>query len=153
MSTEPQYWIIVSSLDNHHITRDRGFDLQGLKQRQRKKLEYVKPGDKFIYYTTAIKKFAGITTVVDQGFEDHSPIWKSGAGKKQDDYPYRFPIEKDIWLDDDEMIDVEPIALKMTHTKRWPEKHWHLAFQGNVHKIEEADYLLIRKEIEAAKKS
>ena len=98
MSTEPQYWIIVSSLGNHHITRDRGFDLQGLKNRQRKKLEYVQPGDKFIYYTTGIKKFAGITTVTDQGFEDHSPIWKSGPGKKQDDYPYRFPIEKDIWL-------------------------------------------------------
>lgn len=153
MSTETQYWIIVSSLDNHHITRDRGFDLQGLKTRQRKKLEYVNPGDKFIYYTTGVKKFAGITTVIDEGFEDHSPVWKSGAGKKQDDYPYRFPIEKDIWLDDDKMIDVEPIALKMTHTKRWPEKHWHLAFQGNVHKIEEADYLLIRKEIEAASKS
>lgn len=151
MSTETQYWIIVSSLENHHITRDRGFDLQGLKTRQRKKLEYVNPGDKFIYYTTGVKKFAGITTVTDKGFEDHSPIWKSGKGKKQDDYPYRFPIELDIWLDDDEMIDVEPIALKMEHTKRWPN-NWHLAFQGNVHKIEEADYLLIRKEIEAAKK-
>ena len=58
MATEPQYWIIVSSLDNHHITRDRGFDLQGLKSRQRKKLELVRPGDKFIYYVTGLKKIA-----------------------------------------------------------------------------------------------
>jgi predicted RNA-binding protein len=144
------YWIIVSSLDNHHITRDRGFDLQGLKTRQRKKLELVHPGDKFIYYTTGVKKFAGITTVTGQGFEDHTPIWKSGPTKKQDDYPYRFPIELDIWLEDDRMIDVEPIALEMEHTKRWPEKNWHLAFQGNVHKINEADYQLIRAGIEKA---
>lgn len=152
MSEKPQYWIIVSSLDNHHITRDRGFDLQGLKSRQRRKIELVNPGDKFVYYTTGLKKFAGITTVTGEGFEDHSPIWKSGPNKKQDDYPIRFPIEKDIWLDDEDMIDVEPIALKMEHTKRWPEKNWHLAFQGNAHKIEEADYLLIRKAVEKAAK-
>lgn len=153
MADQPQYWIIVSSLGNHHITRDRGFDLQGLKSRQRKKLELVQPGDKFIYYTTAVKKFAGITTVTGNGFEDHTPIWKSGEKKKQDDYPFRFPIELDIWLDDDKMIDAEEMARQMTYTKKWPEKNWTLAFQGNVHKIEEADYLLLRNAIEAAAKS
>lgn len=153
MADQPQYWIIVSSLGNHHITRDRGFDLQGLKSRQRKKLELVQPGDKFIYYTTAVKKFAGITTVTGNGLEDHTPIWKSGEKKKQDDYPFRFPIELDIWLDDDKMIDAEEMARQMTYTKKWPEKNWTLAFQGNVHKIEEADYLLLRNAIEAAAKS
>ncbi|MCA9834237.1 MAG: EVE domain-containing protein [Thermomicrobiales bacterium] len=153
MTDQPQYWIIVSSLGNHHITRDRGFDLQGLKSRQRKKLELVQPGDKFIYYTTAVKKFAGITTVTGNGFEDHTPIWKSGEKKKQDDYPYRFPIELDIWLDDDQMIDAQEMARQMTYTKKWPEQNWTLAFQGNVHKIEEADYLLLRNAIEAAKNS
>ncbi|MCO5216037.1 MAG: EVE domain-containing protein [Thermomicrobiales bacterium] len=151
MSTEPQYWIIVSSLSNHHITRDRGFDLQGLKSRQRKKLELVQPGDKFIYYCTGVKKFAGITTVTANGFEDHTPIWKSGEKKKVDDYPYRFPIELDIWLDDDQLIDAEEMAKQMTYTKKWPEKNWTLAFQGNVHKIEESDYQLLRNAIEAAK--
>lgn len=152
MATEPQYWIIVSSLSNHHITRDRGFDLQGLKTRQRKKLELVQPGDKFIYYCTGVKKFAGITTVTANGFEDHTPIWKSGEKKKVDDYPFRFPIELDIWLDDEQLIDAEEMARQMTYTKKWPEKNWTLAFQGNVHKIEESDYLLLRNAIEAAKK-
>jgi hypothetical protein len=134
MAEETQYWIVVSSLTNHHITRDRGFDLQGLKSRQRKKL-------------------AGITTVTAEGFEDHSPIWKSGAGKKQDDYPYRFPIELDVWLDDDQMVEAEEMARQMTYTKKWPEQHWTLAFQGNVHKIEESDYLVLRSAIEAAKEA
>lgn len=151
MAQEPQYWIIVSSLSNHHITRDRGFDLQGLKNRQRKKLELVHPGDKFIYYVTGLKKIAGITTVTAEGFEDHSPIWKSGEGKKQDDYPYRFPIELDIWLEDDEFVDAQEMARQMNYTKKWPEQHWTLAFQGNVHKIEESDYLILRKAIEDAK--
>ena len=153
MSDSPQYWIIVSSLTNHHITRDRGFDLQGLKSRQRKKLELVHPGDKFIYYTTGVKKFAGITTVTGAGFEDHAPIWKSGDKKKQDDYPYRFPIALDIWLDDDEMVDAEAMARQMTYTKKWPEKNWTLAFQGNVHQIEEPDYLFLRHEIVAAREA
>lgn len=150
--SQQQCWILVSSLENFHITRDHGFTVQGMKSRHRKKLEMVRTGDKFLYYCTGVKKFAGITTVTGEGFEDHEIIWKSGNKKKVDDYPFRWPIELDIALNDDQLVDAEPLARAMTYTKRWPEKNWTLAFQGNVHQIDASDYDLIRTAIEEAAK-
>lgn len=149
MTDERQYWILVSSLDNWHITAERGFTVQGIKSRHRKKAEQMKPGDKFVYYCTGVKSFAGITTVTSESYEDHTKIWDSGR-KKDEDYPYRFEIEADLALDDDDLVPAEPLARQMTYASKWPPEHWTLAFQGNVHNIPESDYDLIRHEIEKA---
>ena len=37
----------------------------------------------------------------------------------------------------------------MEYPKRWPAAHWHLAFQGNVHKISDADHAIIAKALAA----
>lgn len=146
-----QYWILVSSLENWHATVEHEFTVQGIKSRHRKKAEQMHPGDKFIYYCTGVKAFAGITTVKSDYFEDHTPIWKSGNTKKaEEDYPYRFEIEKDLALSDDQLVPAEPIARQMTYATKWPAEHWTLAFQGNVHNIPASDYELIRAEIEKA---
>lgn len=150
-SPERNYWIIVSSLENWHATVAHGFTVQGIKSRRRKSTESMHPGDKFIYYCTGVKAFAGITTVKSDVFEDHTPIWKSGNKKKaEEDYPYRFEIEKDLALTDEQLVPAEPIARQMTYAQKWPAEHWTLAFQGNVHNIPESDYDLIRAEIEKA---
>jgi predicted RNA-binding protein len=152
-SPERNYWIIVSSLENWHATVEHDFTVQGIKSRRRKSTESMHPGDKFIYYCTGVKSFAGITTVTSDVFEDHTPIWKSGNKKKaEEDYPYRFEIEKDLALTDDQLVPAEPIARQMIYAQKWPAEHWTLAFQGNVHNIPEEDYELIRGEIEKAAK-
>ena len=88
MAESPQYWIVVSSLENWHKTVEHGFTLQGIKSRHRKKAQQMQPGDKIIYYCTGVKAFAGITTITSEAFEDHTPIWISGNTKKADeDYP------------------------------------------------------------------
>ena len=71
---QPQYWIVVSSLDNWHKTAEHGFTVQGIKSRHRKKAEQMGPGDKIIAYCTGVKAFAGITTITSSSFEDHTPI-------------------------------------------------------------------------------
>ena len=48
--TETKYWIVVSSVDNFHRTKDLGFTIQGLKSRHRKKAEQMRPGDKIVTY-------------------------------------------------------------------------------------------------------
>lgn len=153
MAESPQYWILVSSLDNWHITAEKGFTVQGIKSRHRKKAEQMKPGDKFVYYCTGVKAFAGITTVKSEYYEDHTPIWESGNKKKKEEfYPFRFEIEGDLALEDDDLVPAEPIARQMTYATKWPAEHWTLAFQGNVHNIPEEDYKLIRSEIEKSAK-
>ena len=42
----------------------------------------------------------------------------------------------------------EPIARQMTYVSKWPASNWTLAFQGNVHVIDRADFDLIRTAVE-----
>lgn len=150
---DKHYWILVSSLENWHKTVEHGFTVQGIKSRHKKKADQMKPDDKFIYYCTGVKSFAGITTVTSGVFEDHTTIWTSGNKKKaEEDYPYRFEIESDLALNDDDLIPAEPLARQMIYARKWPAEHWTLAFQGNVHSIPEEDYELIRAGIEQAAK-
>ncbi|MDQ3540596.1 MAG: EVE domain-containing protein [Chloroflexota bacterium] len=147
--TSTKYWIVVSSVDNWQRTVDRGFTIQGLKSRHRKKAERMRPGDKIVYYVTGIKAFAGITTITSPYFESDEPIWVSGNAKKAGEpYPFRVRIEPDLALAREDFVPAEGLARRMTYASKWPAEHWTLAFQGNVHLIPEEDYTLIRTAIE-----
>ena len=137
-------WIIVGSPDNFAATRSLGFTIQGIKSRHRKKAETMKPGDRIVWYITGVKAFAGYATITSSSYEDHTPIWKSRDPKKDaEDYPYRVKIQPELVLEDGEFIPAEPIARQMTYVAKWPAANWTLAFQGNVHKIDDDDFALI----------
>ena len=144
----PNYWIIVSGSDNFEATKAHGFSVQGMKARQRRKAERMAAGDKIVWYITGDQAFAGFATITGGCFEDHDPIW---TGKKQgEDYPWRVPISKDLALPPPRWVPAEPLARRMAYVSKWPPEHWRLAFQGNVHEIPEADFELLRAEMEKA---
>jgi hypothetical protein len=144
-------WIVVGSPDNFDATRAHGFSVQGLKSRHRKKAETMRPGDRIAWYITGVKAFAGCATVTSEYFEDHTPIWKSKDPKRDaEDYPWRVAIEADVVLEQDAFVEAEPIARQMAHVSKWPAANWTLAFQGNVHKIDDADFALIEDAVRQA---
>jgi hypothetical protein len=144
------YWIVVGSIDNYRRTAERGFTIQGLKSRHRKKAERMKAGDKIIHYVTGIKAFGAISTIASPYFESHEIIWQSGDPKKAaEDYPFRVETTPDLVLDEADFVPAEGVARKMTYVSKWPPENWTLAFQGNVHEIGRGDYELIRDALEA----
>jgi hypothetical protein len=144
-------WIIVGSPDNYAATRAQGFTVQGIKSRHRKKAEAMRPGDRIVWYITGHKAFAGYATITSEYFEDHTPIWKSRDPKKDaEDYPFRVNISPVVTLDESELIPAEPIARQMTYVSKWPAANWTLAFQGNVHKIDDTDFALIETALNEA---
>ena len=143
----PSYWVIVGSPDNFERTKEHGFTVQGMKSRHRKKAERMGPGDRLVWYITGDQAFAGYATITGGYFEDHEPIWSSDK-KKDEDYPWRVPIHKEAVLPRERWVPAEGLARKLAHVQRWPDEHWRLAFQGNVHEIPEGDFELIRAEIE-----
>lgn len=150
-STSPTFWIVVGSPENFARTAEHGFTVQGLKSRHRKKAERMKPGDKIVYYLTGRKTFGGIVTIESPYFESRERIWESGDPKKAaEDYPFRVNIAPDVILPVEDAIPAEPIARQMAYVSKWPEANWTLAFQGNVHEINETDFRLIRESIESA---
>ncbi|MCM8745721.1 EVE domain-containing protein [Thermomicrobium sp. CFH 73360] len=146
-----QYWILVGSPENLEATRAHGFRLQGFKSRHRKKAESMRPGDRLVYYVTGVQGFAATVTVTSDAFEDHTPIWTSrGPKKASEDYPWRVQIEPDIVLPPGLTVPAEQLAPLLEHTQKWPPEHWRLAFQGQLHRISERDFTLIRQALAQA---
>jgi len=144
------FWIIVGSQGNFDRTRALGFSLQGIKSRHRKKAALMRPGDKIAYYVTGRKVFAATATITSTYVEDRERIWESGDPRKADeDYPFRVRIEPDVVASDADAVDAEPIAREMVYVARYPAANWTLAFQGNVHRVGEADFALIRDALAA----
>jgi hypothetical protein len=69
--------------------------------------------------------------------------------KTGDTYPWRFKIKKDHAVDPERAIKAESLLAKLMHVKRWPEEHWRLAFQGNVHELDAKDFAVIEAAIAA----
>lgn len=143
----PSYWMLVSSAENFEISRAIGFTLAGMKSRHRKKAEQVAPGDRVLFYLTGVQAFGGTATVTGTYAEDRSPLWRSKTG---DPYPFRFPIRPDVILPADRFVPAEPLVHQMAYAQKWPAEHWHLAFQGNVHRLPEADFALIEAALRRA---
>jgi predicted RNA-binding protein len=145
----PTRWLLVSSPENFEVSRQRGFDIAGMKARHRKKAETVKPGDTVFFYLTGIKAIGGLAEVTGTFFEDATHIWDSR--KEGEEYPYRFPIKPvAIIQDSGDFVAVEVFVDELVYVKRWPRENWTLAFQGNVHKLGEEDYQILAEAVHAA---
>jgi hypothetical protein len=116
-------YIVVGGPDIFARTRALGFTMHGFKSTRRKLAAGIKPGDRLIFYLTGLKRFAGIARVTSEMFEDHTPIWSSPK-KPAEDFPYRVRIEPEIVLDEANAVEAEPLAARMTYTKKWPTAHW-----------------------------
>lgn len=135
-------YIVVGGPENFAKTRELGFTVHGLKSTRRRMAAGVKPGDRLVFYLTGLKKFAGAALVTSDMFEDHTPIW-SNPKKPGEDYPYRVHITPEVILPVEDAVAAEPLAARMTYTKKWPAANWTLAFQGNLHLVPREDYDLI----------
>ena len=146
------YWIVVGSPENFQIAISRGFDLFGFKSTRRRETGEMRPGDKLVFYLTGIKKFGGIASVASDAFEDHKKIFKSEK-KPGEDYPFRVRTKADIVLDEDRWLYVPDYVPLLEFTKKGATKSWALFFQGNLHRISEADYKLLEREMRASAKA
>jgi predicted RNA-binding protein len=144
-------WIVVGSPENFEIAKSRGFDMFGFKSTRRRETAEMKAGDKLIFYLTGVMKFGGIVDINSEVFEDHTPVFKSEK-KPGEDYPFRVKASPDRVLERDQWLDVKDYATRLEMTRRRGE-HWRLAFQGNLHRISDADYEMLSKDVsEAARK-
>ena len=139
------YWMLVTNLENFHITRDLGFNVQGLKGQHKKKVQRLEPGDRILYYVTGKRCFAAIATVASKYFEDSKPVWKKEGTSG---WPYRVRIQPDLVLDDEQFMDAHQIAPRMDHVRTWSPEDWYMAFLVNfLHIIPKKDLQLIENEM------
>lgn len=139
---ERNHWMLVSCAENFELSRSRGFDVAAMKSRHAKKAADVRPGDKVIFYLTGVMAFGGVAEVTGESYYSEEPIW--GSRKVGESYPHRFPIAVEYAADPGKYLPAADLVEHMAHTKKWPAEHWRLAFQGNVHRLPQEDYKLIK---------
>lgn len=135
------HWLLVSSPENFETSRARGFDIAGMKSRWKKAASEVVPGDTVFFYLTGVKAIGGEAVVTGESYYNDTKIWEST--KPGEVYPYRFPITATTILAPDAYLPVSSFIAEYEYALKWPAKNWTLAFQGNVHRLSEADYQLV----------
>jgi predicted RNA-binding protein len=143
-------WILTGSLENFRINVERDFDPIGFKERRRNQALEFERGDEVGFYVTGVQAFGGIARVTSEMFEDRAPIWPQGKKKHPEDYPWRVHGEPVVVLDEAAFVPAESLVGELEHISKWPAEHWHLAFQGQLRTVSEADAELLRARIEAA---
>jgi predicted RNA-binding protein len=142
----PTHWILTGSLENFRINVERGFDVIGFKERRRRQAEEFEPDDEIFFYVTGVQAFGGVARVKSEMFEDRTRIWPEKKGKPEI-YPWRVEAEPVLILPEDRFVPAEELATELEHVRKWPPDHWHLAFQGQLRTIGEADAELLRERL------
>lgn len=140
----PKTWILTGSLDNYRATRERGFSVIGMKERRRRMAEQVAMGDRIVFYLTGIQAFGGIIRVNGDMYEDRDKIWPGKPGQP-DQYPWRFPTEPVLVLEEERFVPAEGFAQKLEHVRKWPAEHWQLAFQGQLRLVSDTDAAVVEE--------
>jgi predicted RNA-binding protein len=146
-------WILTGGVENFRINVERGFDVVGFKEKRRNQAMQFEPGDEICFYVTGLQAFGGIARVTSEMFEDREPIWPQGKKKYPEPYPWRVEAEAVAVLDEEAFIPAESLLDELEHVQKWPREHWHLAFQGQLRTVGDADAKLLRERIGAAAKA
>jgi predicted RNA-binding protein len=145
----PKTWVLTGSLDNFRATREHGFNVIGAKEGRRGMAEQIAPDDRIVFYVTGLQAFGGIVRVTGEMYEDREKLWPGKPGQA-DSYPWRFETEPELVLDEDSFVAAEQVALELEHVRKWPAEHWHLAFQGQLRAVSEADAERLERRIREA---
>lgn len=143
-------WVLTGSLENFRIYAERGFDVIGFKERRRRQAAEIEPGDQIIFYVTSVQAFGAIARVRSAMFEDRAPIWPQGRKRRPEDYPWRVEAEPVAVLAEERFVAAEDLVDALEHVRKWPPEHWHLAFQGQLRTVTDADARLLAERITAA---
>jgi predicted RNA-binding protein len=142
-------WILTGSLENFRATRERGFRVIGAKEGRRRMAEQIEPGDRIVFYVTGVQAFGGIVRVTGEMYEDREKIWPGKPGKA-DPYPWRFPTEPEVVLDEGGFVPAVELVRDLEHVRKWPADHWQLAFQGQLRTVSDRDADLLGRRIREA---
>jgi predicted RNA-binding protein len=148
LSRVAKTWVLTGSLENFRATREQGFSVIGAKEGRRGMAEQIAPGDRIAFYVTGVQAFGGIVRVTGEMYEDRTAIWPGKPGKV-DAYPWRFETEPEVVLEEDDFVPAGELAGELEHVRKWPAEHWHLAFQGQLRTISDADSELLERRIRA----
>jgi len=139
------HWLLVGSESNYLVSKDRNFNVAGMKARWKKAASEVRPGDTVFFYLIGLQVIAGECKVSSEAYFDESPIWD--CTKLDEQYPWRFNTEPVVMREPGNYLSVKDFLAEYEYAKKWSPQRSSLAFQGNVHRLNDHDYELIHRHL------
>ena len=139
------HWLLVGSESNWLLSKERGYNVAGMKARWKKAASEVRPGDTVLFYLIGLQVIAGECNVTGEAYYDESPIWD--CTKVDEQYPWRFPTEPVAIREQGSYLSVKDFLADYKYATKWTPQRWTLAFQGNVHRLNDHDYELIHNQL------
>ena len=140
------HWLLVGSESNYLLSKERNFNVAGMKARWKKAASEVRPGDTVFFYLIGLQVIAGECAVISETYFDESPIWD--CTKLDEQYPWRFKTSPTIVRQPGNYLAVKDFLPEYEYARKWSPQRYSLAFQGNVHRLNEHDYELIHEMLE-----
>ena len=137
--------MIVIDKNNFNITQEKGFSIQGIDFRNRRKAVRMTENDRVLYYIKELRSFSATATVTSECFEDNSKIWENYNSDEK--FPFRVNIEPNVVLNVEKSLDALQIAPTMEYIKKWPPEWWYMAFYGMLHILSQRDFNFIESEM------
>lgn len=144
-----EYWLIITSPENFEIDRQDNFSVEGFRNRIRKTVQRVQPGDKLVVYINRLQRIGAILTAAS-GFyyDDRNKIWT----EEDEIWPCQFKTQPELVLAEDELLDVKKLVPLLSFvTPKQKATMWGLAFQGSLRRIPKEDFDLIESEMRKIK--
>src|SRR5258708_40144147 len=123
-----QHWMIVRSPDTYRKTLERGFSVQGIKTRHRRRAEMMGAGDRLLFYVTGRMVFTAACTLTSGMFEEHTHVWRTT--RREEDYPWRVRTKLDVALEEAEWVPAKELAHRLEYVRKGPPRALTLAFPG-----------------------
>lgn len=144
MGIKAKYWLICTSPENFQVDRAANFTVEGFKPSQRRTVQKVRPGDKFVYYINKLQRLGAISVATTGYYHDETKVWV----EEDELWPCRFKIKPEIILPEDQMLDVKGLVPGLSFiTDKQKQTNWGLAFHQSLRTIPEEDFALIESEM------
>ncbi len=146
----PNYWLSITRPENVAIDGRRNFNVEGFREYWHRRVEQIRPGDRFVVYAMRWVAFVAITEVSSRMYRDDIKIWVSQEDKPNEIYPLRFQTTPILLLPDDAVLDVRPLVahLKFIPEGLKPNNRYGRAFRA-LTSIPREDYELIEARMSA----
>ena len=148
--TPRNYWMMSVTASYFEAVREKNLSIAGLTKSHKKRVQRMEIGDRLIYFIVGELVFPAIATITDTYFVDERALFPETSDGEI--FPYRVKTKKDYLLPEDRRIDARLIAPRLEYLRKWPPEKWPLAFQGLLHLVPKADFLLLESEIRRARR-
>ncbi|MCY4546600.1 MAG: EVE domain-containing protein [Gemmatimonadetes bacterium] len=126
-------------------------DVSGFRIRQKNVASQIKPGDRFICYVTKISRWVGILEIMEEYFEDDTPLFYT----EDDPYVIRFRVKAHVWLPKEKAIPIHEngvwnhLSFTQEHSKN--STAWTGKLRASLNQITEQDGQFLEELLEMQK--